>query len=216
MKKSLLFLMFFLFPFVAKAYTLCDYTSYNEALKKAANVNTILTYQFIEEKPTFEITIYNVLEDQTIQDETSKKTYTYKQTNNGVLIISNITTAGIYKFTIYSSKNTCNLDALTTLYVEVPTYNKYYKDEACKGIESYKLCQRWSTVSISYEDFIKDIDEYKKSFDKEVIDEEEYQTFIEYLFEFYLKYYYFILPTIIVISVTIIIVLKKKENKFNI
>ena len=57
----------------------------------------------------------------------------------------------------------CPSQVLTTIRLNLPSYNSYYKDEACKGIENYSLCQKWSSHNLSYEKFLERVTAYKDS-----------------------------------------------------
>lgn len=213
MKKIILFFVLLLIPIGVDAYY-CDYDAYNRALKKASNVNIMSDYEIIEDVAVFNIKIYNLESNQYVIDEKNGIRYNYSEAIDGVLTIHNITVPMVYKFGIYSHENFCDTNALATLYAEIPTYNKFYKDDACKGIENYKLCQKWSSINMTYDEFKKGVSEYKNSLIKEEEKIEEYKGIYEIIFDFYLKYYYLLLPGIIVVGVISIIVIKKKENKF--
>lgn len=213
MKKIIIFLVLFLIPLKISAY--CDYDSYNLALKKAGHVNIMTSYEIKENEALFTIKIYNLSSGQTIIDDTTGKQYTFANAVDGAITISNIKTPKTYKFNVYSEENTCNIDPLSTLYAEVPAYNKYYSDNVCKGIENYKLCQRWSTINMTYDEFKQNIQEYKNSLIKTDEQTDKYKSIFDYILEFYIQYYYYILPGIIILSVASILIIKKRENKFN-
>lgn len=214
MKKIILFIALLLIPLTVDAYY-CNYDDYNKALKKAQNVNIMFSYEMVDNRPIFTIQIYNLDREQYIVDEKNEITYYYNDAVDGVITIKNVTEPMIYKYGVYSDENYCDLSALATLYVTIPTYNKYYSDSSCLGIENYKLCQKWSSIDMNYEEFKKNINNYKESLIKkgEVI--EEYKSIYEIIFAFYLKYYYIILPSIIVVGSILILIIKKRENKFN-
>lgn len=214
MKKIILFIALLLIPLSVDAYY-CDYTTYNNALKKAQNVNIMSSYEMVDDKPVFIIQIYNLDSHQYIIDEKNQITYYYKDAVDGVITITNVTEPMVYKYGVYSDENYCDLSALATLYITIPAYNRYYKDDSCKGIENYKLCQKWSSVSITYDEFKRNISSYKESLIKKEETKETYKSIYEIIFEFYLKYYYIILPIIIVVGSISILIIKKRENKFN-
>lgn len=212
MKKILIFFILFIIPLKTSAYY-CNYDDYNMARKQANNVNYFVDYKIENDKAIFTITIYNIRNNQTIKDVKNNKSYSY---NGKEYIKIDVTTSGMYTFEVYSSENYCDENYLNKLFVEIPKYNKYYKDDLCKGIENFKYCQKWFSTDISYSDFKKAITEYK---DKKVEIEEneidDYKSIYEYILEFYLDYYFIILPIIIVICLIGIAIKKKKENEFN-
>lgn len=212
MKKIVIFLLFVLFPLNVEAYY-CDYEDYNNMQKKALNVNIMTDYEIIDDNATFTVTIYNLDESHYIIDTKNSKTYNYNGTDSLKIIITN---PGVYSFEVYSTDNYCDDTYLYKLFAEIPTYNKYYKDDLCKGIESYKYCQRWFSSKITYEEFKRGVNEYKNSFKEEKIEEEiPYKSIYEYILEFYLDYWYIILPIVIVIGISGIVIKLRQENKFN-
>lgn len=211
MKKILMFLMFLFLPIGVNAYY-CNYDDYNEAQKKALNVNYFVDYEIIDDKAIFTITLYNIRNYQSIIDVNNQKTYSYGGKD---YIRINVTEPGIYKYEIYSNENYCDDNYLNKIFVEIPTYNKYYKDELCKGIENYKYCQKWFSTKVEYDEFKKAVYEYKEKIKAEEPNQkEEYKSIYEYLLEFYLNYWFILLPIIIVVGITGIIIIKKRENKF--
>lgn len=213
MKKLLVFLLLFLFPLSHIEAFYCNYKEYEEVRKQASNVNIMTEYRE-EDVAYFKITIYNLLESQYVVDRNSGVTY---YPTDGLIILDNITEASVNTFDVYSTLNTCDNKPLSILYSTIPSYNKYYKDDLCKGIENYKLCQRWSSIDMTYDDFKKNILEYKYSLIKKDLDiVDDYKSIFDYMMEFYLEYYYYLLPTVIIGLLAIIVVLKKRENKLGI
>lgn len=210
MKKLIFFLLLFSLSFKVNAYY-CDYEYYNGLQKKALNVNIMTDYEIIDDKAFFTITIYNMKEDQYIINTKNNARYNYNSTG---LVEIQVNQPGIYSFEVYSNDNYCNKNYLNKLVAEIPTYNKYYKDKLCTGIESFKYCQRWFSTPITYEEFKKGIIEYKNRFEEEIIVEEEYKSIGDYILEFYLKYWYILLPSIIVVCLLGIYLKLKQENKF--
>ena len=212
MKKIIFFIFLFLVPFKISAYY-CDYAYYNELQKKASNVNILKEYEVFGDTAVFKITIYNLSEGQYVVDEINGKTYYYEGQDSIELAVVN---PGMYKFLVYSSDNYCDENSLNTLFAEIPTYNKFYKDELCIGIENYKYCQRWFSGTISYDDFKKAVNEYRESLKKpETGVSDEYKSIFTYLLEFYVAYWFVILPVIIVGGIILIFVKRKQENQFN-
>ncbi|MEG2232395.1 MAG: hypothetical protein RRY16_00225 [Bacilli bacterium] len=217
MKKALFLILLLILPLKAEAL-FCDYSKLASIRKETSNVNVMTSYELKENVITYYVTIYNLKENLYVIDKTTGKTYNYgNNSNNPSEITIMIAKGGTYRFDVYSKLNDCNDSPLSSLYAELPVYNKYYSDSLCNDVREYKLCQKWFSTSLSYDVFKKNIIDYKKS--KEVIVDEDkddnYKNFYDYILEFYIKYYYYILPTIIVIGVVSIVIVKKKENKFN-
>ena len=211
MKKIIVFLMLLIIPLKTEAYY-CNYEKYNIAQKKASNVNLMVNYEIVDNEATFIVTIYNLQKYQRIVQDSNKKEYKY---NGNDSIILRLKESGIHKFYVYSSENICDEKPLKTLYAEIPSYNKYYNDPLCVGLENYKYCQKWSSLDITYDEFKKGILEYK---DKINVDlektDDSYKSIYDYILEFYLNYWFILLPSIIVVCLIGIYILKKRENKF--
>ena len=170
----------------------------------------------LNDEVLFTITIYNLRPNQYVIDIINNKRYDYgyNKDNESEIVIENITESGVYKFEVYSKDNTCNENALNTLYVTLPTYNKYYKDNLCKGIESYKLCQKWFGTSISYDRFKKEIENYKNTLNQEDdFEEEKEETFFDYLINLYINTYYIVLPLFIILLLIPIYSIYQKKYK---
>lgn len=212
MKKILIFVLLYLFPFSISAY-FCDYNDYKEAQKKALNVNVMLDYEILEEQAVFTITIYNLKEQQYILDKKNDRIYRYQGKDS---LEIKVTEAGSYSFEVYSDENYCDSNYLNKLFVEVPNYNKFYTDSLCLGIENYKYCQKWFGTKITYDEFQRGVTEYRNSLKQDKQEEDDnYKSIYEYIMEFYLAYWFIILPVIIVVCLLGIFLKKKQENKFN-
>ena len=133
-------------------------------------------------------------------------------------LISNLKDGTNYSFSIYAKSTDCSYKLLNTVYVNLPKYNKYYKDSACTGVESYNLCQRWGEIGdINYETFKSKVEEYKNKSDvSDEIKDDDLKTtsIIEILEDFWAKYYVYITIGTIVLLVPVIIIVKKK-NKYD-
>lgn len=211
MRKVIIFLLLLVIPIKADAYY-CNYEKYNIVQKKASNVNLMVDYQIVNDEAIFIITVYNLQQHQRIVRDSNKKVYNY---NGNDSVIIRLKEPGMHKFYVYSDENVCDESPLKTLYAELPSYNKYYNDPLCGGLESHKYCQKWSSIDITYDEFKKGISEYrdKVKFEEEVI-EENYKSIYEYILEFYLDSWFIILPVIIAGCLIGIFILKKRENKF--
>jgi hypothetical protein len=45
--------------------------------------------------------------------------------------------------------------------VTLPRYNEFSMDPVCIGAEEFSLCQRWGEISVSHEDFVIRVEEFK-------------------------------------------------------
>ena len=76
------------------------------------------------------------------------------------IILDNYGAGKSIEYKIYSNLNYCRGQYISSLYVTLPSYNPYYKDELCKGLENYTLCRRWAKVDLTYDEFKKQMKDY--------------------------------------------------------
>lgn len=208
----LLFVFLFLSnPYKTKA-VVCENNIRVKYQELAKNIS--LAYEYIEENDTikFNIIISNINEKLIIKDVLNNSSYNY---TNSEIVLKNFNENTSYKFEVYANDYLCNDSSLYTHYINLPPYNKYYKDEVCKDAENYSLCNKWTNITMSYEDFKLKVENYKKT---TVVEEVETETIVENIFDkvidFYSEYYYYILPSIIVIVLITIRINVKKDDLF--
>ena len=172
-----------------------------------SNIET--SYVFDETTEKFTVKISNLNQNVYFYN-TLDGNYVYPSTNE--VIIYNVNPEENVRFKFYGNYQSCTKHHISSKYVTLPSYNKYYKDPLCKGKEKYNICQKWSKVTYTYEEFKNKI----KSYDIKEKTKEKKETsvlgFYDYIALFYKKYYIIILPTIIISSI-IIIYRQNKKNK---
>lgn len=178
--------------------------------------NISYSYDAIEQNGNvkFTVTFSNIPKGFAIKNATLNNWYSYKSSE---LKIANLKSNKNYRFDIYvETDDGCNNISMYTFNVNLPYYNKYYADSLCKGIEQYKLCQKWVNAQYTYDEWKKQVNKYRESLQQERPNEEEENTksWIEKLIEAYGKTYYIILPLIIGIGGIIIYVYNRKRDLF--
>lgn len=213
MKKYLilLFSVIVLCPVSAKAL-LCDNAlkvKYSEMAK-----NIAVNYEYVESDNdvTFSIKFSNIPEGFSIEDYKSGTTYNY----NGSELIVPAEKKKNYVFNVYYPNTPCHMEVLFKHYINIPSYNYYYKDEICSDIKDYKLCSKWLNVTISYDEWKDKVLKYKASLikDDDINEVEEEQGLFDIIIAFYSKYYMFILPGIILLSIGGMYLYNKKHDLF--
>ncbi|MDD2377611.1 MAG: hypothetical protein PHD10_00815 [Bacilli bacterium] len=220
MRKYLKYLMFlsvlFINPLTIKAQ--CGYSEKVRLQKIASNVN--FSYDYIETKKgssvnnvEFIITIANIHPDIYIEDTSSGTVYTFAK-NSSVVTERNYSAGINVMYKIYGKTKNCNDELLLTNYVNTPNYNRFYNDEACRGIENHELCQKWSKVNLNYSDFVKKIDAYKKSLivEEEPVEPEKKTFNYNFIYFFISKYYFIIMISIIVVCLFLMYRINKKNS----
>jgi len=209
MKKIVLLLIMF-FVFSKNVNASCDYSQMARLKKIASNVNISYDYIITDNKPSFNITISNLTDDVYFHDLSRNKKYYKKE-----FTLSGFKDGTTYKFYIKSNVKECKDTILLTKFVDLPQYNIYYGDLVCKGIEDYDLCQRWGKFKkLSYDDYIKAINAYKKSLikDEEIVIPKEKEPIINKIISIFINYYHVFLISIIIICLSIIMYLSKKDK----
>lgn len=205
----IILLCFVLFPFTVHGAMCGDV----DRIKHAELANNI-TYYFdaIEQDGVvkFQVNFYNV-DGLKIVDARTSKQYT-----SNPLAIGNLSANTSYRFLVQATTGGCSGTTIETIYVTTPGYNPYYKDDICKGIESFTLCQRWNQVSLTYDDFISEVTKYKSSSNQEQENpvNKEVKGIYDYIIEFFTNYYYIVLPILIVGGIVLIFWLRKREEFF--
>lgn len=163
----------------------------------ANNITT--SYQAIDNNGTisFQISLWNVSQELKIVDVEHQKTY-YP---NERIVLGGYAPNKTYRFEVRTDRALCEDEILRNIYVVTPGYNPYYKDVVCEGVETYYLCQRWTNMPLTHEEFVTKVNTYKEQFQKkEEPNEEEKKVkgIYDYLLDFFVNYYYIIFLVIIV------------------
>ena len=133
--------------------------------------------------------------------------------NYNEIRISNLNPGQSYTFYFYAVESDCYGTEIYKKTISLPKYNKFYNDPVCNGKEEFYLCNKWKEHNLSYEEFVRNVNEYEKK-EKEVIDvkKEDVKDFWSILLQIYLKYYWAILIPIIIILIIVIVFLRKKDD----
>lgn len=180
------------------------------------SANVTVSYDYIEngDSVSFNITIHNVHRDLVVVDKLTNKQYQSKNSDLNNFTISGLSDGKNYSFGVRAKNGDCSTRFFNTLYVNLPKYNKYYKDQVCDGADDYLLCQKWAEIgNISYDEFKSSVESYKKSSNSKIDDEEKEEiNWLYMISDFWAKYYIYILGTIIVAAGTAVIIIKKKNR----
>jgi len=115
-----------------------------------------------------------------------------------------------------SNNNACFGYKILTKIINVPYYNPYFGSEMCTGYEDYYLCKENINVSLTKDEFIDKLNEYKDGL-KEGVKEEVEDKFEEMkklnFFDYLYKYWIYIIIFVMVIGIFVIVNIIKKKNK---
>lgn len=212
MKKLLIMILLLVIPTFEVCGYYCDYQDVAKYKKIASNINYSYEYEEINGDVVFHITLVNLNPTLYLKDS---KGNIYNYTSNEIIVDAK--NGENLVFYVYPTDTFCNDEFILTIRIQLPTYNVFYKDPICSGIEDYNLCNKWSTHNLTYEKFIQNVSDYKESLKKtEIIQiEEEANGILYYIIKFMLNNYYIILISIIIICSSIIYVRSKKNNIYN-
>lgn len=208
--KKLLVILLLIVPSKVHGYY-CNYEDIAKYKKIASNINYSYEYEEVNNDVLFHVTLVNLNNALYLKDSNSN---IYNYTSNEIVVDAKSGENLI--FYVYPTDSFCEDKFIYTLRIQLPTYNKFYNDPICSGVENYSLCNKWSTHNLNYDKFIQNVNNYKESLKKnEIINNNEEKGLIYYVIEFLIKYYYIILIIIITVCSTIIYFRRKRDNIYN-
>lgn len=212
-KYSIFTIMLFLM-FIANTYAACTEEEKNQF--KKVEENYTVKYEF--DKVTKTYTIYFKTpnpEKYRFQIYSEKKLECTKIEDNMSKCIN--FPPDEYDIEIIGTTNTCT-EALKTINLKLPEYNKLSDDPLCKGIEEFVLCSPTYNKEIDYETFVSRVKTYKKTKEKKEPQENnvvEENTFFENILEYIkenLVQIIIILAFTILLTITMIITAKSMRK----
>lgn len=202
-----------LFPITVKG-TVCDNTTKVRLQKIAQNITTNYDYKESNDNVVFQINFYNLNSEVYLVDVKNNKKYYY---SGNTLSIDGFKSDTNYKFEVRSVNPLCDSSSLYYIYVVTPAYNPYYNDLVCVNV-NYKYCNKWQKNTLSYDEFIKKVNDFKNKKDIIVPNEQIPNSFFDIVLEFYVNNYYVILPVLVILSIVSMIIIslvnRKKNNLF--
>ena len=162
--KFLFLLCLVLFPFGVKAE--CDYQRKADLQKIASNVQINSSYRLNENRvPIFTIELSNITPDIYVVDNYGK---TITTDSNKVFEVYD---GASVKYDIYSADINCHGYKITTKYVKLQPYNRFFTFDECKEYPEFKYCSLWYKTDMNNSDFYRLLEDYKK--DNSTVDEND-------------------------------------------
>lgn len=134
------------------------------------------------------------------------------------LVVNSIKPGMPYRFRFYGTDN-CKNELFRTITIQTPNYNVYHDDPLCKQASEYSLCQKWSTNSYSYDEFVKNVNDYISNKQNNASSGNNFENLDEFDFNFdfgkFYKLVYFPSLIVTIILIILLIIFWNKENKRN-
>lgn len=213
MRKKILFMFLLsiaLLPVRVYAYT-CSYIEQANLRKLASNVTAIYDYEEYSDNVSFNVTLTNINSNIYILDTTNGFRYDYNGGNE--ITIKGYKPDQNIQYKIYPVQNDCLEDYLFTKYVNLPGFNKYYKDPLCNN-NNNPICYKWKTNNLTYDEFVKMVskkDEETKEEDNKNVE----ITLFDKIFEFIMTYYLYMIIGIMIFILPISYLINRKKNSFD-
>ena len=196
----------------------CDYDDISRYQKLASNIK--FNYDYVENNNSvsFNIVITNMPSELYIKDA-SGNIISYNTVFNTETVLTGYQ-SGNHKFDIYSYDAACEDMVISSSYVNLPYYNPYYKDPVCNSITDYEYCQKWVEVKLSRDDFVKEVNNYKKKNNisdisvEDAFKDDYTNDWLNKIITIFLNNYIWILVSLIVVCGTLMIILIRKD-RFN-
>lgn len=211
-KIIIVFILLLLIPITKVEGARCTYSEIARLKKIASNVNISYDYVENDSSVTFKVTLNNLNDEIYFIDQSNYRKYNYTRDE---LTISNYRSGQTIRYVFYATDPECSSEPLYTARVVLPTYNIYYKDEVCKGVENYSLCQKWSSHNLTYTDFVKKVNDYKNSL---IVPEQPEEpttpnelSLIQLIINFLLDYYIYIIAILSLALIGLLYIRKKDD-----
>ena len=211
-KIIVVFILLLLIPITKVEGAVCSYSEIARLKKIASNVT--VSYDYIENNSSvvFNVTLNNLNDELYFVDQSNYQRYNYTEEE---LTISNYRSGQTIRYVFYATDPDCADTPLYTARVILPTYNQYYKDEVCNGIENYSLCQKWSSHNLTYTNFVQKVNEYKNSLNSPTIPVEPSMpievSITQLIVDFLLDYYIYIVIILLLALIGILSIRKKDD-----
>lgn len=169
----------------------------------------------VKGESVFTLTFSNVPSNLMIRNARTGKWY-YSKKNE--IVITNLKANLSYRYDVFvKDAEGCDNISMYTFNIVLPHFNKYHTDKLCEGIQNYELCQKWTNIKYSYEEWVENVQAYKNSLlpkEDVLTKEEERMNLIEKIVDIYGDIYYIVFPIIIVIGTISIYLYNKKRELF--
>lgn len=182
----------------------CDYQRLAELSRLASNVQLSYTYS---EESGFQITMTNLTND-------LYATNIYGQRINGGAERVFEAVSGSYNYDIYSNDSNCPGEFLLRKSINLPVRNSYSYYDECKQYPNFKYCQMWSNISVTHEQFMEELEQYKGNVEemKDQLTTEKVSIFDTLLEVLGANWFMFVFLGVVVLLTLIIFFVKKKHK----
>lgn len=182
----------------------CDYQRLAELSRLASNVQLSYTYS---EESGFQITMTNLTND-------LYATNIYGQRIDGGAERVFEAVSGSYNYDIYSNDSNCPGEFLLRKSINLPVRNSYSYYDECKQYPNFKYCQMWSNISVTHEQFMEELNQYKGNVEemKDQLTTEKVSIFDTLLEVLGANWFMFVFLGVVVLLTLVIFFVKKKHK----
>jgi len=225
MKKYIMFICFLglmLFPMHVNAR--CDMSTLAEQRELAGNINTLIEYRMVDNKPVFDITFTNVPTGSRVRNLSTREEHLGRRISAGAseVALKDFAPGQTLRFEVLGN-GSCSLSVLLPIGITLRPFNPFSVDPICEEAREFNMCSRWEPVAVSYDVFIERVEDFIKRRDerleREALRAQSLSTW-EQVLTFIGNYYMFIVAVVIVIVIIIAILqkiaLKKSQFDFKV
>lgn len=159
---KLFIIVLFLFPMLVKA----DCSDEIKELYKKNEDKFKITYKMNLDNLKYNVYFYNPLPGKFDYAVGFSKDIKWEEIENNTTVDYDVP-SGTYQIYIVSIAPECNKVIFKKTSITLPEQSELSKDEHCKGIEEFVLCQPDYDKEITYEDFVSRTETYRKTKIKE-------------------------------------------------
>lgn len=218
MKRYLKLVVFLLLLVIIPVHGLAKECNVKERAKlKRLASNTNISYVPVENNNgiTFTVTVTNIYPGLKMKNVRTKQWYEHGNGINdkNIVIMEGLTPGVSYRLDIFSEELNCGDDALASYYITLPSYNAYYKDPLCAGLENYSLCNKWLKHSLTHDEFVKAITKYREELNQTDKVDNKSKKELTPILQF-IKDYYIVFIGLGIVGIGYVIYVRRKRDSF--
>jgi len=218
--KFICFLVLLLIPIQIDACTNSDLSIQRELTN---NINTLIEYDIVNDRPVFAITITNIPRDMRIVDLSTGQEYAGGNfAEHNELTIKGYSPGQTIRFEVFGYAS-CVGTVIVPISVIIRPFNPFSLDPICKNAREFNMCSRWEPVSVSRDVFVKRVEEFIDRRDERLAREElkplelnSWEKALAFIGSNYIAIVIVVIVLVIMVAVIQKIAMKKNQFDFKI